>query len=388
MAEKALPVPFNKFLKGEAPELTAESYAVTVAFVAVAMFVGLEVIAISLRSFKIYRGMYFWSVMVTASGLIVRPIGMVLRIGAGPNILVFRQILLILGLHMILFGQLFILYSRLHLVLRKRWILRAVFLSIVVAFIGLGVGHWIVEALSRAPSTKVAWASKSWAFLKAQRIVLFVQENIIAFLYIWQTVTVLKPNANIRVRRMMWELIGMSAFVIAIDVIWLVFFFQFQTAIFNSVQVLAYAFKLTLEFAILNQLKAAIHLNPNHSSNSDKNNRYRNPKGWFSQRDATAIQSQDGTTPGRSPRSNTTQAEGPGGHRLMSPGSMGDTMQMNTFSNEQGTENTPNSPNAQESRNDGFGTKELKIEHTSEARPKQKSNSSSHDPSENQSFAP
>ena len=60
---------------------------------------------------------------------------------------------------------------------------------------------------------------------KIQQVAFLVQEGIISGLYIFYAHRMLKPNRNVRERRVVWDLIFVSAFVIFLDIVIIVLAF-------------------------------------------------------------------------------------------------------------------------------------------------------------------
>lgn len=98
--------------------------SVITAFSAIAMYNGLEIFVLVFMTFKCYRGTYFWSLLAAAFGLIVHPIGNILKdLGMvhDEGSIQISVTLSIVGWWFMVTGQLFVLWSRLGLLVAGRW---------------------------------------------------------------------------------------------------------------------------------------------------------------------------------------------------------------------------------------------------------------------------
>ena len=81
-----------------------------------------------------------------------------------------------------------------------------------------------------------------------------VQEGTISGLYIYYAYRMLKPNTHVRERRVVWDLILVSGFVVLMDVLVITLAFMNLHLLKEPLMNFAYALKLKLEFFVLNQL--------------------------------------------------------------------------------------------------------------------------------------
>ena len=108
-----------------------------------------------------------------------------------------------------------------------------------------------------------AFNSQLEAFAQAYRYIekiqmtsFTIQEFVLSGLYVWRTLDIIKaaPDGNSRRKRIMRELLGINVLIIIMDIALLVVEYQNRHVIEQAVKEVVYAFKLKLEFAILNKL--------------------------------------------------------------------------------------------------------------------------------------
>jgi hypothetical protein len=252
-------IEFNDVIPEGMPETTWQTYAATWALIGISFVLSTEVLVLIFIQFKRYRGLYFWSLMVTVLGLLIRSLGNSFRYGASTVLADAALWLIVVGITGHVIGQMAILYSRLHIVYWNPTVLRCVFITILLQAIFFILPMYFMQPLVNGNTSieSPAWEEAVGSYENAQKIAWVIEENILALFYVWATVRLLRTNLRVKIRRIMWELLGMSVFVFVVDILWLVLFFERQIGITNGVQLAAYAIKLRLEFAILNQLLRA-----------------------------------------------------------------------------------------------------------------------------------
>ena len=254
------------------PKFTALTFGVCCAFSALALFWSLELNIKVIRFFKRRSGLYFWSLIATATGVGIHVFGNLLRwfSNAPWEVGVFFALL---GVQTYTIGQCFILYSRLHLVMRNRNILRVLFVLIIVASVCWGLLLWSIRWPVHIPSLTKRFTPIFARVEHGQAITFVILEFGLSALYIWATVDRIRPNVALKHRRVAWELILVNVALVALDVVWIVLMFLGYATVKVPMQALCYGLKVKIEFAILNQLKALTNLGS--SSNPNSARRYR-----------------------------------------------------------------------------------------------------------------
>lgn len=100
-------------------------------FIAIALYNVAELFFIIFATFKKRRGLYFWSFLVSTCGIGLYSIGFLLKDMSLSSQSVFYVTLIVVGWSSMVTGQSIVLYSRLHLVLRKPAKLRLVLIMII-----------------------------------------------------------------------------------------------------------------------------------------------------------------------------------------------------------------------------------------------------------------
>ncbi|KAL4779276.1 hypothetical protein BJX76DRAFT_341287 [Aspergillus varians] len=225
-------------------------------FLAIALSNSLELIVLVCWTFKQYRGLYFWSLLISSIGIIPYTVGSILHYW---NIVRLSASLTVswIGYVAIIPVQSFILYSRLHLVFYHEKLLRMLLHTIIVvsilllvpnsvtlfgsAFIGKGVWIYIYNVTERLQVTGFC-----------------VMELCISIIYIWATVRLLRfsPEGKSRVKDILYELLAINAIIIILDIaVIVVQFLNFYT-LQVCLKVFVYSIKVKLEIAVLGRLVA------------------------------------------------------------------------------------------------------------------------------------
>jgi hypothetical protein len=110
--------------------MTAEA-SVVVCCITLSLYNAIELLVLIFFTFKHYSGLYFWSLLVASAGVIPYSVGWVLTyFDVSYDFLGFT--IDTVGWCTMITGQSMVLYSRLHLVLKDRRILRAVVWMIMI----------------------------------------------------------------------------------------------------------------------------------------------------------------------------------------------------------------------------------------------------------------
>ncbi|ENH73689.1 hypothetical protein FOC1_g10000526 [Fusarium oxysporum f. sp. cubense race 1] len=245
--------------------------------VALALYNACQLSALIFTTFKHYSGLYFWSLLISTLGIIPYTLGWLLDLfdlipsAAGMAICTVGWILLISG-------QSFVLYSRLHLVLNNVNIHRAVLWMIIVN--GL-VWHTTVPVLlftsgSRWSTTRTHNTPLFTAMEKTQMTFFCLQEFIISGLYLWSTIDILQSSFGSR-RKILWHLLSTNLLIVAMDVALLVFIYMDHYTLEQGVKLVTYSLKLKVEFAVLGKLVEFVQ----HRGGSDPSGTLQGQKGGF-----------------------------------------------------------------------------------------------------------
>ena len=158
-------------------------------------------------------------------------------------------------------GQSLVLYSRLHLAVRNKRVLRVVLIMIIVDFCLFQVPTTLQKFLSSRANAGV-WLTVYHVYERIQLVVFTIQELIISIIYIRAAVIWLSPSDPEGMRRTKHFLIYLNILCIALDIAIVCEVSTNQWLYEEASQSLAYAIKLTLEFAVLNKVMEVYRLGP------------------------------------------------------------------------------------------------------------------------------
>ncbi|KAI9767289.1 MAG: hypothetical protein M1839_004533 [Geoglossum umbratile] len=225
------------------------------AFTGISWYNVLELNVVIWLTFKKRRGLYFYSLLAASWGIVFHQLGYIMRFfGVWKNHYV-SEAVVNLGWYCMVTGQSFVLYSRLHLVVRDnrkiKWVLYMIIIDFFIFHVPTSTLDFlcIYNAKKHIPAFNIQEKIQVTGF--------FIQETIISGLYIFETRKLLKPSEVFQkgqIRRVMRHLIYINLFVIALDLIVLITeyagLFDIQVTFKGAV----YSVKLRVEFAILNEL--------------------------------------------------------------------------------------------------------------------------------------
>ena len=110
-----------------------EKTAIVIAcFISLALYNVIELAFIIFATFKQRRGLYFWSFVTSTAGIGVYSVGFLLKHLRLSDISVLFVTLIVIGWTCMVTGQSVVLYSRLHILLRNRKMLRSILIMIIV----------------------------------------------------------------------------------------------------------------------------------------------------------------------------------------------------------------------------------------------------------------
>lgn len=197
--------------------------------------------------------------LVGAIGCGVDPIGIILKfLAPHKNLWILYTLLLSVGWSTYSLAQLLVLYSRLHLVNQRTSVQRFVLvISISTVFISM-IPTWVFVFQAWNPNPKISsiWSPREAIVERYNQIVYTVVELIISSIYIGSLLGVLHSptKSSVRQRRVMLDLIYVNIIVVALDIVSVIMVYLNQVGLSHPIQTFSYAFKIRLEFVVLNQL--------------------------------------------------------------------------------------------------------------------------------------
>lgn len=240
------PIPYNE-----------PTFMAIAAFTAVAWYNVAELNIQVFLTFKRHRGLYFWSLIISSYGCVLHALGFLLKFFNLTTNVYISVTIITIGWYAMVTGQAIVLYSRLHLVVRQRNVLRGVLAMIIIDAICLHIPTTVLTYGSNTVDSTVAnqrFLTAFNIFEKLQMTGFCVQEFIISGIYVWATLKLLRPVYSGRTRKVMMQLIWINLIIIAMDVLLLGMEYAGQYDIEATLKAMVYSIKLKLEFAVLNQL--------------------------------------------------------------------------------------------------------------------------------------
>lgn len=243
----AMPIPWNPLV-----------YCLVAAICAVGYWLVLELTFEVYLTFKRHDGLYFWSITVSTWGVALRSIGWTIQMFVhGANVYL-TTTCLIIGVSAMVTGFSFVLYSRLHLVVRDHRILRVVLAVIIFD----GVAFLLPLAVSQFGVISPNRYSYISLILPTERLYAignFLQEFALGCLYIWTARRTVLHSFVAGKRKVTAVLIGAQILVILLDIPALVLAWPWPNMgamiiILGTLHPTLYAIKLKIELVVLNQL--------------------------------------------------------------------------------------------------------------------------------------
>lgn len=236
------------------------SITIVECFLTVAFYNVIELNVIIYSSFPRRTGLYFWSFVVATWGIAVYSVGFLTKdLNFIRNGFIYGTFIVVGWICMVT-GQSMVLFSRMHLLVRDKRILRTTLVCIVVNAI---IGH--------VPTSIVLYGSNSpnpdrwlepYAIMERIHVTLFfLQEFAISAIYIVATMRLLRdksrpssPKASASGRRFLSHLIQINVMVVVLDITILALEYAGLYVIQTAYKGMVYSVKLKLEFSILNAL--------------------------------------------------------------------------------------------------------------------------------------
>lgn len=253
----------NVGISGSIKDQSHDVQALAFLFFCLSWYNSLELVVLSLLSFRRWRGLYFWSLFLSAVlGVIPYSLGFFLKFFSNVTPYVSVAILTV-GWWVMVTGQSLVLFSRLHLVVRDQRTLRRILYMIFTNAVLL---HFPTTALtfgSNAPGASPRFITAYNVYEKIQMTGFTIQETIISLLYVRETARILRDASSSSQqhhrpsqhhRRIMHQLIGINIIIIILDLTLLCLEYASQYAIQISFKGAVYSVKLKLEFAVLGRL--------------------------------------------------------------------------------------------------------------------------------------
>ncbi|KAL4919309.1 hypothetical protein BDW62DRAFT_43427 [Aspergillus aurantiobrunneus] len=215
----------------------------------------IELIALVFVTFSDYRGLYFWSLLVSSAvGLIPYSLGFLLKFFNLTTATWLSVTFITVGWYCMVTGQAIVLYSRLHLVLPNQRVLRRVLAMIIMNVIILHFPTTVLTYGSNLASGRQGYIDGYNVMEKIQMTGFCIQEFVLSVLYIWETTRMLRLDPDKGKRKIMYQLVAINLIIILMDIGLLVVEYMDYYIMETMIKGVVYSVKLKLEFAVLGKL--------------------------------------------------------------------------------------------------------------------------------------
>ena len=230
-------------------------------FAAISFYNAIELIVLVFVTFNRYRGLYFWSLLVSSLGVVPYALGFLLKYFNLTSAVWLSVTFLTIGWYCMVTGQSFVLYSRLHLVLRNPPLLKRVLCMIIIDAIILHIPTTVLTYGSNLGDSDSVFIAGYNIMEKIQMTGFCIQEFIISALYIWETTKLLRLDSDSGKRKIMYQLIALNLIIILMDLGLLILEYLNLYIMETMIKGVVYSIKLKLEFAVLGKLVHLVHIN-------------------------------------------------------------------------------------------------------------------------------
>ncbi|KAG6353603.1 hypothetical protein INS49_005565 [Diaporthe citri] len=230
-------------------------------FLTVAFYNVIELNVIIYSAFPRRTGLYFWSFVVATWGIAVYSVGFLTKdLSFIRNGFVYGTFIVVGWICMVT-GQSMVLFSRMHLLVRDKRILRTTLVCIVINAIIGHVPTSVVLYGSNLPHPD-RWLEPYAIMERIHVTIFFLQELAISAIYIVATTRLLRDKSrsscsakgSASARRFLGHLIKINVVVVVLDITILALEYAGLYVIQTAYKGMAYSVKLKLEFSILNSL--------------------------------------------------------------------------------------------------------------------------------------
>jgi hypothetical protein len=238
----------------------SDSLRIVIIFLSgLAMYNAIELIAMISLTFTRYRGLYYWSLLISSFGVIPYSLGFFLKFdNLTPGDLRWIAVfLLTIGWYLMVTGQSLVLWSRLHLIVsgeRGERILKWTKYMIIFNAIALHIPTTVLTFGSNGDIQTGVFVRGYNVMEKIQMVGFFVQEIILSSIYIFETTKILRTSLQPNTKRTMYQLITINIVIIVMDLGLLGIECASLYILETLVKGVIYSVKLKLEFAILGKL--------------------------------------------------------------------------------------------------------------------------------------
>ncbi|KAB8274004.1 hypothetical protein BDV30DRAFT_97386 [Aspergillus minisclerotigenes] len=251
---------YDPFRGESSREIALECVVAT--FIAIAWCNAIELVVLCFTTFKRYAGCYFWSLIIASVSIIPFALGYALLIfKIFPSY--FSVALEVVGWWGMVTGQSMVLWSRLHLVVHSRKILRWTLIMIIVDAILFHVPASVLEFGAHS-NHQDQFNPAFDIFERIQLVAFSVQEIVLSVIYAWAAVEMLKLLPRGHYKGILIHLLVINFVMISMDAVVVGMQYAGFFRLHVSLKAMFYSVKLKMEYAILGKLVhvAAVPVHP------------------------------------------------------------------------------------------------------------------------------
>jgi hypothetical protein len=253
----------------------------------ISWYIGAEINVSLFMLFQQKRGLYFWSCALCSWGIILQPLFILLAdFHVWTDILGAVTVIYLTWLIMVV-PQSWVLYSRLHLIVRNQKMLQYIRYILIFNSVVFSVPTVVIGILAQATNINPSLRDHNLVWDRVQLLVFFLQETILSCLYIYETRNHLRitmslgsslcsspTQAEKAKNRVLWNLVNANLLVILLDIVLLGIQFGGDHLFYlqGAFKPCVYGIKLKVEFLVLNQLIESIRARAAPSSYRNNTN--------------------------------------------------------------------------------------------------------------------
>lgn len=266
MSSADLPGSDFDILEPSAAKRFAEVTAVA-CLISIAWYNSFELIILCFSTFKRYGGLYFWCLLISSISILPFGLGYLLIIFNVYNHMFSVAMELVAWTGMVT-GQSLVLWSRLHLIVQNRRILRGTLIMIFADLIIFHVPGSILELGSHSNKHELFDHAFN-IFERIQLVGFSIQEMILSIIYSIEAIRLLNLRPRGHYRGTLVQLLIVNLAMIMMDAAVIGVQYAGRFDIHVALKALSYSIKLKLEYAILGKLVHFTEMSPSSSVPTD-----------------------------------------------------------------------------------------------------------------------
>ncbi|KAB8076264.1 hypothetical protein BDV29DRAFT_154893 [Aspergillus leporis] len=240
----------DPFRGGPGAEFAIECVVAT--FIGIAWYNSLELVVLCFTTFKRYGGCYFWSLVIASVSIVPFALGYFLLIfDIFSNY--FSVAIEVIGWWGMVTGQSMVLWSRLHLVVHSRRVLRYTLAMIIINAILFHTPASVLEFGTHSHHAD-KFVPAFDIFERIQLVAFSVQEIVLSVIYAWAAIEMLKLMPRGHYKGILIHLLIINFLMICMDATVVGVQYAGFFKIHVSVKAMVYSVKLKMEYAILGKL--------------------------------------------------------------------------------------------------------------------------------------